>query len=148
MCMKLAARLNWQSSTSSLLLGLAVMALSFRLLVPPGYMPSFGGANNFIALEFCSIHAERQTVFIDLETGERLSQEDADGAPSEQDGQDSAQPCAFASGMSATALAPGATPDLAQIRLPEENPRPETTSPITSAIAHLPWATGPPMAAM
>lgn len=146
--MKLAAQLNWRSRASSLFLGLAVVALAFRLLIPPGYMPSFGGEKNVIALEFCSVHTEQQIVLIDLATGERISPEDASGAPGEKDGKKKSQQCAFASASGATALAPGATSDFIAVSPLEENPRPEASFAIASTIAHLPWGTGPPRAAM
>lgn len=146
--MRLAAQLNWRSRASSLLLGLAVFALAIRLLIPPGYMPSFGGEKNVISLEFCSVHAEQQSVLIDLTTGDRISPEDVSGAPGEKGGKEKSQPCAYASASSATTLAPNAAPDVSTTRRIEDNPRPEITFPITIAIAHIPWATGPPMAAM
>lgn len=130
---------------ASTLLVLAVLALCTRLLVPPGYMPSFASEKAYLTLELCSIHAERQTILIDLETGKRLSPADAEDGPGQQDSQQKFQPCPFAAAACAAALALADIPDLASLHWPEAPARAHLL-PLTAAnaIVLVPWSTGPP----
>ena len=133
---------------SSVLLVLAVIALGIRLLIPPGYMPSFGGEKAYITLEFCSVQAEPQVVFLDPETGTIIGPDEAGDEPGRQGAQHKSHPCAFSAGTSGAALAPGAIPVLASLFWPAIYPRlPKSMVPGRS-IEHLPWSTGPPQAAM
>lgn len=133
---------------SSVLLVLAVIALGIRLLIPPGYMPSFGGEKTYITLEFCSVQAEPQIVFLDPETGTIIGPDDAADEPGRQGALHKSHPCAFAAGTSGAALAPDAIPVLASLFWPGIHPwLPKSKVPERS-IEHLPWSTGPPQAAM
>jgi hypothetical protein len=131
---------------ASTLLVLAVLALCVRLLVPPGYMPSFASEKAYLTLELCSVHAERQTILIDLETGKRLRPEDAGDGPRQQDSQHTFQPCPFAAAACAAALAPADIPDLATLHWPEAPARALLLPlPAANAIVLVPWSTGPPL---
>lgn len=132
--------------TASTLLVLAVLALGARLLVPPGYMPSFASGKAYLKLELCSVHAERQTILIDLETGRRLSPADAADGPGQQDSQNKFQPCPFAAAACATALAPADIAGLASFHWPEAPARPLLLPlPAANAMVLVPWSTGPPL---
>lgn len=131
---------------ASTLLVLAVLALGARLLVPPGYMPSFASEKAYLTLELCSVHAERQIILIDLETGKRLSPADAADGPGQQDSQHKFQPCPFSAAACASVLGPADIPDLASLHWPEAPARPlRLPLPGANAIVLVPWSTGPPL---
>lgn len=128
---------------------LAALALCVRLLIPPGYMPSFAAGKSYLTLELCTVHGEQQTILIDLETGKRLSPADADKVPGQQDSEDVFETCPFATAASSAALAPDDILDLASVHWPKDHgpPFPSFLS-TANAIVLVPWSTGPPMDAM
>ncbi|MBT9445377.1 MAG: hypothetical protein IV086_06740 [Hyphomonadaceae bacterium] len=121
----------------------ALLALLLRILAPPGYMISSGGASGQkIAFTICSDFGMRQAV-LDLGTGDVVDEsgpgERNDNAPS------SDAPCVFA-GVAALAspVASGFAEPALRPHLAEPQ-RIASVSPGRGLAAPPPWPTGPPI---